>query len=119
DLRFAPGWGNAGSNEKWAYTIAWWLNDVYRFDENVLKHDLETYFTGLTRRRAIADSLDMSQWFSATAEVKKMATSPNDVSAWTATIKIFDAQVTRKPGNLYVKAHLKQCDEPGKTILVF
>ena len=119
ELRFAPGWGNANSNEKWAYTILWWLDDVYQFDENILRSNLETYFTGLTKRRAIADSLDMTKYQKATAKVQKVKTETGDVQTFTASASIYDAQVTRKPGILYFKVHIKDCPDKSRTIVLF
>jgi len=118
ELRFAPGWGNAGSNEKWAYTILWWLDDDYTFDETVLKHDLEAYFSGLTKRRAIADKLDMAVYTPAKAGVKKIKTDTDDIATYQASLDIFDAQVTKKPGSLNVKIHQKKCDTKGNTIVL-
>ena len=71
ELRFAPGWGDANSNEKWAYTILWWLDGAYPFDEKILQQNLDSYYTGLTRRRAVAEKLDMNAWKPAKARFKK------------------------------------------------
>ena len=119
ELRFAPGWGNANSNEKWAYTILWWLDDVYDFNEKVLQGNIETYFSGLTKRRAIADNLDMTKYQSATAKVQKVKTETGDSQTFNATASIFDAQVTHMPGNLYFKVHIKNCPDKNRTIVLF
>ena len=119
ELRFAPGWGNAKSNEKWAYTILWWLDDVYNFNEKVLQENIETYFSGLTKRRAIADNLDMTKYQSATAKVQKVKTETGDSQTFNATASIFDAQVTHMPGNLYFKVHIKDCPDKNRTIVLF
>lgn len=118
ELRFAPGWGNPKSGDKWAYTILWWLADTYNFDADVLKHDLENYYTGLTARRAVANKLDMSLHTPAVAQVKKIATMPGDKETYTASADIFDAQVTQKPGKLFFKIHVKDCPDKGRTILL-
>jgi hypothetical protein len=119
ELRFAPGWGDEKSNERWAYTILWWLDDNYNFDEKILQQNLETYFTGLTKRRTIAEHLDMSLFSNAKAEVKKIKTDADDIATYSAIVKIFDAQVTKKPGTLYIKIHLKNCTNTSKTFLLF
>ena len=118
ELRFAPGWGNPQSDEKWAYTLLWWLDDTYQFDEKVLKNDLQNYFTGLTKQRAMADTSIANLHTPAIAEVKKVNTSPGDKETYQATATIFDAQVTQKPGKLYFKIHLKDCGWKGRTILL-
>jgi hypothetical protein len=119
ELRFAPGWGDAASNEKWAYTILWWLDDVYNFNEKNLQQNIETYFTGLTKRRAVAEKQDMNNFTRASAQVQKIKTLAGDAATYTATAAIFDAQVTKKPGTLYFKIHLKDCPDKTKTIVLF
>jgi hypothetical protein len=118
ELRFAPGWGNADSNEKWAYTILWWLDGKYDFDEKVLQHDLESYFSGLTKRRAVADKLDMNLYKPAKAVVEKIKTAGGDKQTFQAVADIFDAQVTRKPGKLWFKIHVKECNDSDRTIVL-
>ena len=99
DLRFSPNCWNAASDEKWAYTFAWWLDEAYSIDEKTLQQNIESYYTGLTHRRAIADKDDMSAWFpSRVSPVKKITTTP---------------------GDLYIKVHLKSCSDRNKTILFF
>ena len=118
ELRFAPGWGDAGSNEKWAYTILWWLDGKYNFDEKILKHDLEFYFTGLTKQRAMADKMDMSLYKPAKAIVEKIKTAGGDKQTFQAIADIFDAQVTKKPGKLWFKIHVKECNDSERTIVL-
>ena len=112
ELRFAPGWGNPASGEKWAYTFLWWLDGTYRFDEKILKQDLEKYFSGLTRQRVAADKLDLALYTPTKALVQKIKPLPGDKETYTASAEIFDAQVSRKPGKLFFKIHIKDC--PGK-----
>jgi hypothetical protein len=119
ELRFAPGWGDSGSNQKWGYTLLWWLNDRYEFNEKTIQQILEQYFTGLTHRRTIAEKLDLSKYTPAKAQVQKVKTSKGDLETYTASINIFDAQVTKKPGTLYAKIHLKDCSDATKTFLLF
>ncbi|MEO8712698.1 MAG: hypothetical protein ABI405_11270 [Parafilimonas sp.] len=119
DLRFAPGWGDSTSNERWAYTLLWWLDDTYNFDEKRIQQNLETYFSGLTHRRAVADKLDMSQYTAAKAKVQKIKTGNNDMATYTAEVNIFDAQVTKKPNTLHIKIHLKNCADTGNAILLY
>jgi hypothetical protein len=118
DIRFAPGWGNKDSKEKWAYTFLWCLDDVYRFDEKIIKEDLESYFSGLTKQKATEDKLNMAAYTSAKFEVQKVKTVKGDTETFTATGSIFDAFVTQKPGNLYIKVHVKDCKDKNKTILL-
>ncbi|HEX9513926.1 MAG TPA: hypothetical protein VF939_25720 [Puia sp.] len=120
DLRFSPNCWNAASDEKWAYTFAWWLDEAYSIDEKTLQQNIESYYTGLTHRRAIADKDDRSAWFpSRVSPVKKIATTPGDLATYTVSVHLFDAQVTKKPGDLYIKVHLKSCSDRNKTILFF
>ena len=119
DLRFAPGWGKADSEEKWAYTLVWWLDKEYSLDENAMRENLASYFTGLTKRRAIADKDDMNLYFPSTAAVTKTATAVGDKLTFTCKVHLYDAQVTKKPADLYVKIHYKSCSDDQKTIILF
>ena len=118
ELWFAPGWGDSTSNEKWAYTILWWLDGTYSFDEKILKRDLESYFTGLTHRRAVAENFNLSLFKPAVVEVRKAETITGDKQTYSAVANIFDAQVTKKPGKLYFKIHQKNCPDKKRTILL-
>ena len=119
DLRFAPGWGDEKSNERWAYTLLWWLDDKYDFNEKIIQQDLEIYFSGITHRRAVADHLNMSQYTTAKAQVQKLKTGANDIATYSAEVNIFDAQVTKKPGTLHIKIHIKDCTDTERTILLY
>jgi len=119
DLRFAPGWGKADSGEKWLYTFLWWLDGSYPFTEKTLVRDLESYFTGLTRDKGNADKLDMSNWTPAKAQVQKGATAKGDIGTYTATVNIFDTEITMKPAVLYVKIHVKKISDKNRTIVLF
>ena len=118
DLRFAPGWGNEKSEEKWAYTLLWWLDGNYPFNEKIIQQDLETYFNGLIKRRVVSDKMDMSLYTPAKVQVQKIKTVKEDIETYTATASIFDAEVTKKPGNLYFKIHVKECRDKNRTIVL-
>lgn len=119
ELRFAPGWSKPTSNEKWAYTILWWLDGNYNFSEKKLKEDLEAYYSGLTRNTAIANKLDMNLYKPANVQVKKGNTVSGDKETYTATANIFDSFVDKKLLTLHFTIHVKDCAPAGKTILLF
>ena len=119
DLRFAPGWGKTNSEEKWLYTFLWWLDGNYSFTEKTLVRDLETYFTGLTRDKGVADKQDMSHWTPAKAQVQKAVTAKGDIGTYTATVNIFDTEVTMKPALLYIKIHVKNISDKNRSIVLF
>ena len=118
ELRFAPGWSNAASNEQWAYSILWWLDGKINFSEKNLKDDLEAYYSGLTKNKALADKLDMNLYKPASVEVKKSNTATGDKATYTATARIFDSYVNNKPLTLYFKIHIKDCPQTDKTIVL-
>jgi len=95
------------------------LDAKYSFDEKILKRDLESYFSGLTRRRAVADKLDLSVLTPAKVEIKKVETLSGDKQTFSAFADIFDAQVSKKPGKLYFKIHEKNCPDAERTIVLF
>jgi hypothetical protein len=117
ELRFAPGWGDSTSYQKWGYTLLWWLNDSTTITEEGLKTDLESYYTGLSRRRAIADKQDTTAFRPAQALVQKTTTLKGELETYYATLFFYDAQVTRRPGELYFKINVKECVDKTKTML--
>lgn len=118
EIRFAPGWGNGDSGDKWAYTMLWWLDSTYRFTPAILEQNLEEYYTGLTRQQAVAAKLDLSAHTPAKVTVQPAKTGQGDKATYTATASFFDAFVTRKPGTLYFKIHVKDCPDKTRTILL-
>jgi hypothetical protein len=119
DIRFAPGWSNKDSKEKWAYTFLWWLDDAYNFNEKTLKDNIDSYFSGLTKQKATEDKLNMAAYTPANFEVQKVKTVKGDTETFTASGSIFDAFITQKIGNLYIKVHVKECKDKNQTILLF
>jgi hypothetical protein len=117
DLRFSPGWGDSSSYQKWAYTILWWIDDSVGFTEDGLKAALESYYTGLSRRRAIAEKQDTTAFRPAQALVQKTTNLKGELETYYATVFFYDAQVTKKPGELYFKIYLKDCPDKTKTML--
>ena len=61
----------------------------------------------------------MKLYIPSKALVSKTATLTGDVASYAATIHFYDAQVTKKPGNLYVKVHVKSFTQDKKTIVLF
>jgi hypothetical protein len=55
----------------------------------------------------------------AKVQVQKMKTEKGDKQTFTASASIFDAFVTRKPGVLYFKIHLKDVMDKNRTIILF
>jgi len=118
DLRFAPGWGDPKSPDKFAYSILWWLDGVYQIDESSLVKDLESYYTGITKRRAIADKLDMKAWKPAKVQVEKMKTAKGDRETYTGNAAMFDSWVVKGPSTIYFKIHVKDCPDKTRTMLL-
>ncbi|HEX4852443.1 MAG TPA: hypothetical protein VFV08_16615, partial [Puia sp.] len=118
DLRFAPGWNDPNSPDRYAYSMLWWLDGVYQFNESILTKDLESYYTGITKRRAIAEKLDMNAWKPAKVQIQKINTSKGDRETYTAHADIFDSWVARKPGTIYLKIHVKDCPDKTRTLVL-
>ena len=119
DIRFSPGWGDSTSYQKWAYAFVWWLNDSTTITEDQLKTELEAYYTGLSKRRAIAEKQDTSAFRAAQALVQKTTTLKGEIETFYATVFFYDAQVTKKPGELYFKIYHKDCQDKTRTLLFF
>jgi hypothetical protein len=87
-------------------------------NDDSLKQYLETYYSGLTLRRLLHDKLDTSLYKPAQVLVQKTATLKGDLETYYATAFIYDAEVTRLPGELYYKIHIKDCGDRSKTLVL-
>jgi len=47
DIRFAPGWGNAQSNEYWTYAFLWSLEGTQEMNAEIIQRNLSAYYAGL------------------------------------------------------------------------
>src|SRR5689334_3811165 len=47
DIRFAPGWANAKSDEYWTYAFLWYLEDAVKITAPIIEENLKAYYTGL------------------------------------------------------------------------
>lgn len=45
DIRFAPGWAKAASNEYWTYAFLWNLEDSVHIDAKIIAANLKAYYT--------------------------------------------------------------------------
>ena len=47
DLRFAPGWNDAGSEEFWTYSFVWYIETYGAMTESKLTESFNSYYDGL------------------------------------------------------------------------
>ena len=52
------------------------------------------------------------------SQVQKIKAATGDRETYTATANIFDSQVTKKPGTLFFKIHVKDCTDKTRTLIL-
>jgi hypothetical protein len=100
ELRFAPGFSDAGAPGFWSYAFVWWLDDDRPFDAATLSADLVTYFDGL----AAAVDRD-SHKLPATREPAHATLAP-DLSG---DLRVWDAFTSGAQITLHARITPRQC----------
>lgn len=120
DIRFAPGWGNAKSEEYWSYAFLWYLDGTPAISAAIIADNLQAYYTGLlsintdsAKRSAIPDSLQQAK-----TSFSEIHPVDGDIKTFRGTIQMID-YMQLKPVTLHCIAHLRTCPKDNKTLLFF
>ena len=116
DIRFAPGWAKAGSDEYWSYAFLWYLEGKPVITEATLEKDLQAYYTGLIEANSTRARVASGQSISAAAKFK--ADPPGTQPSFTGTITMID-YMTGKPITLQSRVRVKSCNEIDKAFVFF
>jgi hypothetical protein len=118
ELRFAPGWRQAESEEMWAYTFVWWIPEDTSLSEERLEKDLSAYYEGLMVAVAQGKDFDLSD-AKFVAELAPPLASDDQETYLLGTVETFDSFVTAEMISLNVKICQVSCEEQGMTALFF
>jgi len=116
DIRFAPGWGNAKSDEYWTYAFLWYLDDKPEMTAKIVEDNLKAYYTGLIGRNITPRKIPADKIFPVKTEIKATKTTPGDISTFSGTIYMLD-YMEQKPITLNCTVHVKTCSEKNKTFI--
>lgn len=118
DIRFAPGWAKAKSDEYWTYAFLWYLDGSVKMDEKIIAENLKAYYTGLFRVNTDSTKIDATTLSPVITSFKKAPTGKGDLETYTGTIEMTD-YMQRKPITLNCKVHLRSCPKSNKTIVFY
>lgn len=116
DIRFAPGWAKAGSDEYWSYAFLWYLEGKPVITEATLEKDLKAYYTGLIEANSARARVASGQSISVTT--KFIADPSGTQPSFTGTITMID-YMTGKPITLQGRVRVKSCNETDKAFVFF
>lgn len=116
DIRFAPGWSKANSDEYWSYAFLWYLEGTINTNAEMIAGNLKAYYTGLIKVNG--SNITAEKIIPVKTVFKEAKKDRGDFKSFTGTINMLD-YMTQKPITLNCKAHLKYCQEENKTFLFF
>lgn len=108
DIRFAPGWGKANSEEYWSYAFLWYLDGKPEMTAKIVAANLKTYYTGLIGRNIEPRKIPADKIFPVKTEISAAKTTPGDVKTFSGTVYMLD-YMEQKPMTLNCVVHIKSC----------
>ena len=118
DIRFAPGWSKAETEEYWTYAFLWYVDGSPKTDAAIISSNLKAYYTGLIEINRESYKLPKEKLIPVVTTFKEMATANGDTRTYTGTIEMLD-YMGQKPITLNCIAHLRSCPEEKKTVLFY
>ena len=112
DIRFAPGWSKAESNEYWTYCFLWCLEDSVHIDARIIETYLKAYYTGLIASNIQQNKISPDSIIETETVFDKVATDYLDAETFKGTIRMLD-YMKQVPVTLNCIVRLKSC--PGQT----
>jgi hypothetical protein len=117
DIRFAPGWGNAQSNEYWAYAFLWSLEGTPEINAEIIQRNLSAYYAGLIASNIESRKILAEKIFPPKVAIEKIKTDAEDIETFSGSIYMLD-YMQQKPITLYCIVHLKSCTAKNRTFLL-
>lgn len=116
DIRFAPGWGKASSEEYWSYAFLWWLEGEIEMNAATIDSNLTAYYTGLVAINGQA--IPKEKIIAVVSSFKETTTDKGDSKTFVGSIKMLD-YMTQQPILLQGKVHVKFCARQHKTVVFY
>ncbi len=116
DIRFAPGWAKASSENYWSYAFLWYLDDKIKINAKEIESNLQIYYTGLINANGSAISSETV--IPVVTSFIKTKKESGDLNTFVGTIKMLD-YMGNKPILLNCKVHQKVCFGENKTLLFY
>ena len=117
ELRFTPGWGDAKSNEYWAYTFLWFVDGSPEVTTDTLNNHLTAYFNGLYRSNIKTKSATDNNSFTK-VQIDKAATASGDKQTYSGIISTLNF-LTGKPIAFFVMIHVQNYPDAKSSAIFF
>lgn len=118
DVRFAPGWGDAKTEDYWTYAYLWWLAGNPVIDAESLQTSLKAYYTGLIDRNIPVRKITADKLFPTVVNIHPVKAKTGDLETWSGTISMLD-YMSQTPMVLNTLIHKKNCPDKDHIILFF
>jgi hypothetical protein len=117
DIRFAPGWGEAGHQNYWSYAFLWLIEGAQEIDAETINKNLNAYYDGLIGRNIEKRSIPANMVTKTVTRVKKLAKPEGkDKATYTGTVTMLD-YMAKKPMVLNCMIHVVKCPGTANTIV--
>ncbi|MFN0156664.1 MAG: hypothetical protein ACKVRP_01170 [Bacteroidota bacterium] len=116
DIRFAPGWAKAKSDEYWSYAFLWYLEGEIKMDSTTIESDLKAYYAGLVAVNG--SNIPADKLMPVVTSFKEAKRDKGDRKTYVGTITMVD-YMAQKPIVLNCKAHVKSCPGENKTFIFY
>ena len=116
DIRFAPGWAKAKSDEYWSYAFLWYLEGDAKMDAKIIESNLKAYYSGLVATNG--RNIPSEKLIPVVTSFKEIKKDKGDLKTFIGTIKMVD-YMAQKPIVLNCKAHQKSCPGENKSFIFY
>jgi hypothetical protein len=118
DVRFAPGWGDAKSDEYWTYAFLWWTEGNAELNTSILEKYLKSYYSGLIARNIGPRKIPESKLQPTIISIHVANTEKGDLQTYSGTISMLD-YMTQTPMVLNAMIHKKNCPDKNHSYIFF
>ena len=118
DIRFAPGWGNANSEQYWSYGFLWYLDESPTISGEVIEKNLTAYYTEQLAKEIQEQKIPARKILPVKTWITELASQDAEEKTYYGAIAMLDYMV-QKPISLNCIVHVKMTSERNKTFLFF
>ncbi|MFT3679909.1 MAG: hypothetical protein QM791_06530 [Ferruginibacter sp.] len=118
DIRFAPGWAKAASEEYWTYAFLWWLEEKPVMNAKIIEENLKNYYTGLLQVNSDSSKTAGEKYIPVVTAFKKIKTFKGDKATFEGTVTMKD-YMKRTPITLHCVVQLAYCEEENRTVIFY
>jgi hypothetical protein len=118
DLRFAPGWPDAKSDEYWTYAFLWYLEGKPEIDAESIEKNLTAYYNGLVGRNIESRKIPQEKLVDVRASIEKQSGDEKDILSYSGKVEMLD-YMEQKPITLNCIVHIRSCPNQNNTFAFY